>query len=79
MLKNFSENEIDFTTEEYENAIHHQKEWQVYVRGLGNDVDEDMLVRLFKNNEVKVIQVKMPRDQQGISQGYAFLLCLNLA
>ena len=42
--------------------MHHQKDWEVYVRGLGNDVDEDMLVRLFKNNEVKVIQVKLPRD-----------------
>lgn len=56
--------------------MHHQ-DWEVYVRGLGQDVDEDTIVRLFKNNQVKIIQVKLPRDNEGIPQGYAFVLCLN--
>jgi RNA recognition motif-containing protein len=47
------------------------------VRGLTEDVDEEMLVHFFRNNGVKAIRAKMPRDPNGNPLCYAFVLTLN--
>lgn len=78
MLKNFQEDdEVEFTNEEYENAIYNKNQLEVITRGLSLDVDQDMLFRFFKNNGVKIIQIHLLRDDRGNSQGLAFILTLN--
>jgi RNA recognition motif-containing protein len=53
------------------------KELEVFVRGLSPEVDEDVLMRFFRNNGVKAIRAKLPRDPNGASLCYAFVLTLN--
>jgi RNA recognition motif-containing protein len=40
-------------------------------------VNEDTLVRFFRNNGVKALRAKIPRNEYGRSQNYAFVLLLN--
>lgn len=49
---------------------------EVYIRGFSSDADEDAILTLFKNNNVRAIQLKLPRDR-GMVLGYGYLLCVN--
>ena len=49
----------------------------MHVRGLSEEVNEDTLVRFFRNNGVKALRAKIPRNEFGRSQNYAFVLLLN--
>jgi hypothetical protein len=40
-------------------------------------VNEDTLVRFFRNNGVKALRAKIPRNEYGRGQNYAFVLLLN--
>jgi RNA recognition motif-containing protein len=77
MISNFADEEIEFTAEEYENAVFNRQNLEVVVRGLSYSVDEDMLFKFFRNSNIKIVQVKLLRDDMGSSRGLAFVLCLN--
>lgn len=40
-------------------------------------MNEDTLVRFFRNNGVKALRAKIPRNEYGRGQNYAFVLLLN--
>lgn len=62
-LKNFEEDdEMNFTADEYEDAIRNKRQWEVVVRGLGNNTTDDSLFKFFKNNGIRIVQVNLLKN-----------------
>lgn len=57
--------------------MHNRNQYEVVVKGFDREIDEDILFRFFKTHAVKVVQIKMLRDDRGVNKGIAFVLCLN--
>jgi RNA recognition motif-containing protein len=68
---------MNFTAEEYEDAIRNKREWEVVVRGLGTNTTDDSLFKFFKNNGIRIVQVNLLKNEQGAT-GIAFVLCINI-
>ena len=47
------------------------------MRGLQSNVDEIMIMKFFKNNNVRIINVHMPKDENGNHKGIGFVLCID--
>ena len=63
ILGNFITNEkIDFTIEEYENAQYNKGKLELVVGNIPGNVTENVLIKYFKNNGVKIIQVHFVKN-----------------